>query len=115
MPLTTIPIALEVLNLALVWGTNMPYDTVTKIILTVAIVAKFVFFFFGALVIGVDNPKLRNALLALCTLVNGGIIAFSISTGSQMLLINNAVLLILLVVWSFLTVFEIKWTWGVKK
>lgn len=90
MPLTTILIGLEVLKLALVCC------------------------FLGALVIGVDNPKIRNVLLALCILVNGGVIAFSIGTGSQMLLINNAVLLVLLVVWSFLTVFEIKRTWGEK-
>lgn len=115
MPLTTIPIALEVLNFGLVWLYGTPYDLTTKIILTVAFVLKFACYFSGALIIGLDNPKLRNVLLALCALLNGGVIAFSIITSSWMLLINNAVLLVLLVVWSFLAVFEITWTWGEKK
>ena len=118
MPLTTIPIGLEVLNLLFVWSSifhNVPLGLWTKIILTVAFVVKFACYFFGALVIGIDNPKLRNVLLALCVLINAGIIAYSIISGVRMLLINNAVLLGLLVVWSFLSVFEISWVWGKKK
>lgn len=113
MLLTTIPMGINVLSLFGVWY-GQPFDLLTQIILTIAIIAKFICCFSGAYMIGLDNPKLRNVLLALCVLMNGGIIAFSIITNSQMLLINNAVLLVLLVVWSFLMVLKTTRTWGEK-
>lgn len=65
--------------------------------------------------IGLDNIKLRNVLLAICALINGGIIAFSIITSARMPSVNNAILLIMLVVCSFIAVFDITWTWGKKE
>ena len=112
MPLTTIPIGHEVLNIGLVWLYGTPYDLATKIILTVVVAAKFACFFFGAFVIGCDNPKLRNVLLTSCALINGGLVAFSIITSSWMLLINNAVLLVLLVVWPYIAISDITITFG---
>ncbi len=107
MPLTIVPIGLEVLNIGHVWLYEMSFDLATKIILTVAIIAKFACYFSGVLVIRCDNPKLRNVLLASCALINGGIIAFSIITGLWMLLINNAVFLALLVMWSYVAISDI--------
>lgn len=117
MPLITFPIGLEVLNFLLIWPSmaEAPFGLWSKIILSVAFVAKFACYFSGALVIGIDNPKLRNVLLALCGLINGGVIAFSIITGAWMLLVNNAILLIMLVVWSFMAVFDVTLTWGKKE
>lgn len=115
MPLIVVPLGLEVLNIGLVFLVGSPYDSMTKILLTIGIVAKFICYFMAAIVLDEGTAKIRNLLLGTCALVNGGIIAFSIITNSFMLLINNAVLLVLLVVWSCLTVFDITWTWGKKE
>lgn len=117
MPLTTFPIGLEVLNFLLIWLSmaEAPFGLWAKIILSVVFIAKFASYFSGALMIGEDNPKLRNFLLVLSALLNLGVVVFFIITGAWMLLINNAILLIMLVVWSFVAVFDITWTWGKKE
>lgn len=115
MPLATLPISLEVLNIALVWIMPNSFDYPTKTLLLLAIILKFAFYFVAETFIGCDRPALQKLLILACALTNGGVIAFSIAAGSQMLMINNAVLLVLLVVWSFLTVFDITWTWGKKE
>lgn len=114
MPLIVVPLGLEVLNFGLVFLVGNPYDSMTKTLLTIGIIVKFICYFVAALDLDVGTAKIRNLLLTICALANGGIIAFSIVTNSFMLLINNAVLLVLLVVWSCLTVFDITWTWGKK-
>jgi len=115
MPLIVVPLGLEVLNFGLIFLGGNPYDSMTKTLLTIGIIVKFICYFVAAVDLDVGTAKTRNLLLGICALVNGGMIAFSIVTNSFMLLINNAVLLVLLVVWSCLTVFDITWTWGKKE
>ena len=115
MPLIVVPLGLEILNFGLIFLIGSSYDSMTKILLTIGIIVKFICYFVAAIDLDEGAAKIRNFLLGICALVNGGIIAFSIVTNSYMLLINNAVLLVLLVVWSWLTVFDITWTWGKKE
>ena len=117
MPLTTLPIGLEVSNFLLIWPSvaEVPFSLWAKIILSVVFIAMFAFYFSGALCIDEGSPILRRMMLALSALVNIGVVVCSIITGAWLLLINNAVLLVLLVVWSWLTVFDITWTWGKKE
>lgn len=117
MPLTTFPIGLELLNFLLVWSAfaEGSLDITAKVILSAAFVAKFVCYFVGADVVGIDKPKLRNLLLALSALINGGVIAFSVISGAWMLLVNNAILLVMLVVWYFVSEFDSSWLRRKKK
>lgn len=115
MPLAMLSIGLESLNIALVWVMPNLFDYATKMLLSLAIMLKLAFCFVAVTVIGRDRPLLQKNLIVPCVLTNACVIAFSIITGSQMLMINNAVLLALLVVWSFLAVFEISWRWGKKE
>lgn len=117
MPLTTIPIGLEVLNFLLIWPSmaEAPFGLWAKIILSVAFVAKFACYFSGALYFDEGSPILRRIMLVLSALINVGVVVYSIITGAWMLLINNAILLIMLIVWSFIAVFDITWTWGKKE
>ena len=115
MPLIVIPLGLEALNFGLIFLVGSPYDSMTKILLTIGIIVKFICYFVVATDLDEGVGKIRNFLLGICALANGVIIAFSIITNSFMLLINNVVLLVLLVVWSCLTVFDITWTWGKKE
>jgi len=117
MPLTTIPIGLEVLNFLLIWpaAAEAPFGLWAKIILSVAFVAKFACYFSEALYFDEGSPIFRRIMLVLSALINVGVVIYSIMTGAWMLLINNAILLILLVVWSFIAVFDITWTWGKKE
>ena len=117
MPLTTFPIGLEVLNFLLIWtsAAEAPFGLWAKIILSVAFVAKFAFYFSGALCIDEGSPVLRRMMLVVSALINIGVVVYSIITGAWLLLINNAILLIMLIVWSFVAVFDITWTWGKKE
>lgn len=115
MPLIVVPMGLEVLNFALVWISGSTFDFTTKILLAIGIVIKFACYFVAAIILDDGEPRKRNVLISMCALVNGALVAFSILANSFTLLINNAVLLVLLVVWSCLTVFDIRWTWGKKE
>ncbi len=115
MPMIVVPLGLELLNFGLIFLVESPYDSTTKTLLTVGIIIKFICYFVAAINWGEGTARIRNFLLGISALVNGGLIVFSIITNSFMLLINNVVLLVLLVVWSWLTVFDITWTWGKKE
>ena len=115
MPTIVAPMGLEVLNIALVWLSKGQCDTTAKILLTLSIIIQFACYFVTAVVLDVESQKLRKRLLCVYAVIGGVLIAFSLTTNSFALLINNAVLLVLLVVWPFLTVFDILWTWGKKE
>ena len=115
MPTIVAPMGLEVLNIALVWLSVGQCDITAKILLTLSVIIRFGCYFVTAVVLDAESQKLRKLFLCVCALIGGIMIAFSLTTNSFALLINNAVLLVLLVVWSFLTVFDITWTWGKKE
>lgn len=111
MPLTVIPFAVNFMIGAGIWISNCP--TNLKIIYTAMVVAKFLIFFIAAFFI--DADFLKQACLVICAGFNILLIIFGIQKSIPFMAIGSGALLILLIVWSLVTVFDIHIKGGKKQ
>ena len=111
MPLTVIPFAVNFMIGAGIWTSSCP--TNLKIIYTTMVVAKFLIFFIAAFF--VDTDLLKQACLVFCAGFNILLIIFGIQKSIPIMAIGSGALLILLIVWSLVTVFDIHIRSGKKQ
>ncbi len=98
MPLTVIPMAINIMIGGAIWISEL--STATKVIITVLLVAKFFIYFYSALM--ADSDLVRNVGLIICGLLNLGGIIYTAIQGIWTATIPFATLLVLLVVWRVL-------------
>ena len=98
MPLTVIPLAINIMIGGAIWISELP--TVIKVIITVFLVAKFFTYFYSALM--ADSDLVRNVGLIACGILNLGGIIYTAIQGIWTATIPFATLLVLLVVWRVL-------------
>ena len=95
MPLTVIPLAINIMIGGAVWGSGLP--TAAKVVITVLLVAKFFIYFYSALM--ADSDLVRNVGLIVCGLLNLGGVIYTAVQGIWTATIPFATLLVLLIVW----------------
>lgn len=98
MPLTVIPLAINIMIGGAIWISEL--STVMKMIITVILVAKFFTYFYSALM--ADSNLVRNVGLIVCGLLNLGGIIYTAIQGIWTATIPFATLLVLLIVWHVL-------------
>lgn len=98
MPLTTIPLAFNILTGGAIWMSELPVTI--KVIITVLLIAKFGIYFYSALM--TDSDIVRNIGLIICGLLNLGGVIYTAIQEIWAATIPFAILLILLIVWRVL-------------
>lgn len=98
MPLTTIPLAFNILTGGAIWMSELPVTI--KVIITVLLIAKFGIYFYSALM--ADSDIVRNIGLIICGLLNLGGVIYTAIQEIWTATIPFAILLILLIVWRVL-------------
>lgn len=98
MPLTIIPLALNILTGGAIWMSELPVTI--KIIITVLIVVKFSIYFYSALM--ADSDIVCNIGLIICGLLNLVGVIYTAIQGIWTATIPFATLLVLLIVWRVL-------------
>jgi len=98
MPLTVIPLAINIMIGGAIWISEL--SITLKVIITILLVAKFATYFFSALM--ADSDLVRNVGLIVCGLLNLGGIIYTAIQGIWTATIPFATLLVLLVVWRVL-------------
>lgn len=98
MPLTTIPLAFNILTGGAIWMSELPVTI--KVIITVLLIAKFGIYFYSALM--TDSDIVRNIGLIICGLLNLGGVIYTAIQEIWTATIPFAILLILLIVWRVL-------------
>lgn len=97
MPLTIIPMVINLISGVAIWQTELP--TITKVIITVLIILKYAAFFYGALVAETDSAA-KYISLGSCAALNIGILIYTIVVSQWTVTIGIALTLILLIIWS---------------
>lgn len=95
MPLTIIPLAFNILTGGAIWMSELPVTI--KVVITVLLVAKFITYFYSALM--ADSDIVRNIGLVICGLLNLGGVIYTAIHGIWTATIPFATLFILLIVW----------------
>lgn len=98
MPLTIIPIAFNFVIGGAIWMSEL--STPIKIIITVLLIAKFITYFYSALV--ADSDLVRNIGLVACGVLNLGGVVYTAIEGIWTATVPFAALLVLLIVWRVL-------------
>lgn len=98
MPLTTIPLAINIIIGGAIWISELP--TTMKVIITVLLVVKFFTYFYSVLMAVSD--LVRNVGLIVCGLLNLGGIIYTAIQGIWTATILFATLLVILIVWRVL-------------
>lgn len=98
MPLTVIPLAINIMIGGAIWISEL--STAMKVIITALLVVKFFTYFYSALM--ADSDLVRNVGLIVCGLLNLGGIIYTAIQGIWTATIPFATLLVLLIVWRVL-------------
>lgn len=102
MPLTVIPLAINIMIGAVIWISEL--SITLKVIITVLLMAKFATYFYSALM--ADSDLVRNIGLIVCGLLNLGGIIYTAIQGIWTATIPFATLLVLLVAWRVLPMID---------
>lgn len=102
MPLTTIPLAINMMTGVAIWMS--PISMTAKIVITVLLVVKFAVYFYSALMS--DSDIIRNIGLVVVGVMNAAGIVYTAVRSIWTALVPFAVLLVLLIVWRALPVIE---------
>ena len=111
MPLTTIPLAINIIIGGAIWISELP--TTMKVIITVLLVVKFFTYFYSVLM--ADSDLVRNVGLTVCGLLNLGGIVYTAIQGIWTATIPFATLLVILIVWRVLPAIDFSRKGGKKK
>lgn len=102
MPLTLIPMLLNFMTGFAVWYYDI--GITPKVILTIVLVLKFSCYFYSVLIS--DTEWIRKAGCIICVLLNVGIIITAALLSAWIILINSAITLGILLLWSCAAVFD---------
>lgn len=102
MPYTTIPLALNAGAGVAVWISDISLPA--KIVLTVLLVAKCILFFYSAWMS--DSERFQKFGVTLCIIANAGLIIYGLISAAYHISITVAIMLIVLLVWSFAVVYD---------
>ena len=102
MPLTVIPLAINIMIGGAIWISEL--STVMKVIITVLLAAKLFTYFYSALM--ADSDLVRTVGLIVCGLLNLGGVIYTAIQGIWTATIPFATLLVLLIVWRVLPTIE---------
>ena len=111
MPLTTIPLAINIMIGGAIWISELP--TTMKVIITVLLVVKFFTYFYSVLM--ADSDLVRNVGLIVCGLLNLGGIIYTAIQGIWTATIPFATLLVILIVWRMLPTMDFSRKGGKEK
>lgn len=111
MPLTTIPLAINIIIGGAIWISEIP--TTMKVIITVLLVVKFFTYFYSVLM--ADSDLVRNVGLIVCGLLNLGGIIYTAIQGIWTATIPFATLLVILIVWRVLPAIDFSRKGGKEK
>lgn len=102
MPLTVIPMAINIMSGVAVWLTDL--SLTAKIVVTALIVLKYAAFFYGALIADACSaPKYIG--LGMCAAINIGLLIYTIVASQWTVTIGIATTLLLLIIWSLPMIF----------
>jgi len=102
MPLTIIPMAINLMTGIVLWQTEL--TLLAKIVITVFIVLKFAAYFYSALMADACSAQ-KYIGLGICALMNVGLLIYTLIMSQWTIAIGIALCLILLVIWSLPAVF----------
>ena len=102
MPFTTVSIALNTASVVAVWMSEI--STTAKIILTVLLVAKCILFYYSAWMS--ESERFQKVGVSLCIFANVALIAYGFWVAAYHIVVTVAVMLIVLLIWSFATVYD---------
>jgi len=103
MPLTIIPMAINLMTGFALWQTEL--STTAKIIITIFIVLKFATYFYSALMADACSAP-RYIGLGICALINIGLLIYTLVASQWTVAIGVAMCLILLIIWTLPAVFS---------
>ena len=103
MPLTIIPMAINLMTGFALWQTEL--STAEKIIITIFIVLKFATYFYSALMADACSAP-RYIGLGICALINIGLLIYTLVASQWTVAIGVAMCLILLIIWTLPAVFS---------
>ena len=95
MPLTVIPLVINIMIGGAIWISEL--SILTKVIITMLLVVKFLTYFYSVLM--ADSDLVRNVGLIVCGLLNLGGIVFTAIQVIWTATIPFATLLVILIVW----------------
>lgn len=95
MPLTVIPLVINIMIGGAIWISEL--SILTKVIITMLLVVKFLTYFYSVLM--ADSDIVRNVGLIVCGLLNLGGIVFTAIQEIWTATIPFATLLVILIVW----------------
>lgn len=102
MSFTTVSPVLNAASIVAVWMSEM--STTAKIILTVLLVVKCVLFYYSAWM--PESERFRRIGVSLCIIANVALITYSFLVAAYHVVVTVAVTLIVLLIWSFATVYD---------
>lgn len=98
MPLTIIPLVFNIMTGGAIWMSEL--SVTIKVIITILLVAKFITYFYSALM--ADSDLVRNVGLIICGILNLAGVIYTAIQGIWTATVPFATLLILLIVWRVL-------------
>ena len=111
MPLTVIPLVINIMIGGAIWISEL--SILTKVIITVLLVVKFLTYFYSVLM--ADSDLVRNVGLIVCGLLNLGGIIFTAIQGIWTATIPFATLLVILIVWRVMPTIDFSRKGGKEK
>ena len=103
MSFTTVSPALNATSIAAVWMSEI--STMAKIVLTVLLVAKCVLFYYSAWMS--ESERFEKIGVSLCVIANIALIAYGFWSTAYYFVITVVVTLIVLLLWSFATIYDL--------
>lgn len=103
MPLTVIPLVINIMIGGAIWISEL--SILTKVIITVLLVVKFLTYFYSVLM--ADSDLVRNVGLIVCGLLNLGGIVFTAIQEIWTATIPFATLLVILIVWRVMPTIDL--------
>ena len=111
MPLTVIPLVINIMIGGAIWISEL--SILTKVIITMLLVVKFLTYFYSVLM--ADSDLVRNVGLIVCGLLNLGGIVFTAIQGIWTATIPFATLLVILIVWRVMPTIDFSRKGGKEK
>lgn len=102
MPITTTSMALNVAVGFAVWMSDI--SLTAKIVITMILIGKCALFFYSAWM--GDSESTRKIGTAICMLLNAALIVYGFVCAEYFIVVTTAIMLTMLVVWSFAVVFD---------
>lgn len=103
MPLTVIPLVINIMIGGAIWISEL--SILTKVIITMLLVVKFLTYFYSVLM--ADSDLVRNVGLIVCGLLNLGGIVFTAIQEIWTATIPFATLLVILIVWRVMPTIDL--------